>query len=48
MPEGVAQVDLEWTGLMVDHWDPEPDVSYVLVRDDGTTVETLSGEHRGR
>ncbi len=42
MPEGVAQVDLEWTGLAVDHWDPEPDVSYVLVRDDGTTVETLS------
>ena len=42
LPEGVAQVDLAWTGLAVDHWDPEPDVSYVLVRDDGTTVETLS------
>ena len=42
MPEGVAQVDLAWTGVTVDHWDPEPVVTYVLLRDDGTTVETLS------
>ena len=42
MPEGVAQVDLEWTGVPVSHWDPEPDVTYILSRDDGTTAETLS------
>ena len=42
IPEGVAQVDLAWTGVTVDHWDPEPDVTYILLRDDGTTVETLS------
>ena len=40
--EGVARVDLAWTGVTVDHWDPEPVVTYVLLRDDGTTVETLS------
>ena len=40
--EGVARVDLAWTEVAVDHWDPEPDVTYILLRDDGTTVETLS------
>ena len=27
--------------MQTDHWDPEPDVTYTIIRDDGTTVEVI-------
>ena len=39
---GMAQVALSWTAPVVSHWIPAPSVTYILTRDDGTTLETLA------
>ena len=39
---GQAQVALTWTGVDTSHWTPAPDVTYTVIRDDGSTVETLA------
>ena len=39
---GMAQVALTWTAPVVTHWMPAPSVTYILTRDDGTTLETLA------
>ena len=38
---GLTGVALSWTAVQTDHWDPEPDVTYTLIRDDGTMVEVI-------
>ena len=38
---GGGQVVLEWTAVDATHWNPAPNVTYTLSRDDGTTSETL-------
>ena len=39
-----AQVVLSWTAISIpSSWSPAPDVSYTLYRDDGTTIEDLTG-----
>ena len=38
---GLTGVALSWTAVQTDHWDPEPDVTYTVIRDDGTTVEVI-------
>ena len=39
--EGQAQVALAWTQVSTSPWSPAPDVTYTLVRDDGTTEEAV-------
>ena len=39
--EGQAQVVLAWTQVSTSPWSPAPDVTYTLVRDDGTTEEAV-------
>ena len=39
--EGQAQVVLAWTQVSTSSWSPAPDVTYTLVRDDGTTEEAV-------
>ena len=39
--EGQAQVVLNWTGVSTSPWSPAPTVTYTLIRDDGTTEETV-------
>ena len=39
---GMAQVALTWAAPVVTHWMPAPTVTYLLTRDDGTTLETLA------
>ena len=36
-----AQVDLSWDAISTTSWSPAPDVSYTLVRGDGTTEEAV-------
>ena len=40
--DGQAQVDLSWSAVSTSPWSPAPDVSYDLIRDDGTMEETLA------
>ena len=40
---GGTQVDLSWTAVDASPWTPVPDITYTLTRDDGTTIETLTG-----
>ena len=37
-PSGAA---LSWTEVATDHWDPAPEVTYTLYREEGATVESL-------
>ena len=37
-PSGAA---LSWTEVATDHWDPAPEVTYTLYREEGATVATL-------
>ena len=39
---GQAQVVLSWNAVSTSPWNPAPDVSYTLYRDDGTTVEAIA------
>ena len=39
--DGQAQVVLNWSAVSTSPWSPAPDVTYDLVRDDGTTKETV-------
>ena len=39
--EGQARVVLSWNAVSTSPWSPAPDVSYTLVRDDGTTEEAV-------
>ena len=39
--EGQAQVVLAWNQVLTSSWSPAPDVTYTLVRDDGTTEEAV-------
>ena len=39
--EGQSQVALAWTQVSASPWSPAPDVTYTLVRDDGTTEEAV-------
>ena len=36
-----SEVVLSWTAVTTDHWDPEPDVTYTVIRDDGSMVEVI-------
>ena len=38
---GPTEVTLEWDAVTTDHWDPEPDVTYTVIRDDGSMVEVI-------
>ena len=38
---GPTGVTLEWDAVTTDHWDPEPDVTYTVIRDDGSMVEVI-------
>ena len=39
-----AEVVLSWTSMSIpSSWSPAPDVSYTLYRDDGTTIEAITG-----
>ena len=40
--DGQAQVDLSWSAVSTSPWSPAPDVTYDLIRDDGTMEETLA------
>ena len=46
--ESQAQVVLSWTAISTSPWNPAPDVSYTLYRDDGTTVEAIATNPTGR
>ncbi len=41
IPAGSTEVVLSWTAVTTDHWDPEPDVTYTVIRDDGSMVEVI-------
>ena len=38
---GLTGVVLEWDAVTTDHWDPAPDVTYTVIRHDGTRVEVI-------
>ena len=40
--EGQAQVVLNWSAVSTSPWSPAPSVTYTVVRDDGTTEETVA------
>ena len=40
--EGQTQVVLNWTAVSTSPWSPAPDLTYTLVRDDGTTEEAVA------
>ena len=40
--ESQAQVVLSWNAVSTSPWNPAPDVSYTLYRDDGTTIEAIA------
>ncbi len=42
-----GQVTLSWTAVDTDHWDPAPDVTYALNRDDGTTITVIAEDLSG-
>ena len=41
IPAGSTEVVLSWTAVTTDHWDSEPDVTYTVIRDDGSMVEVI-------
>ena len=42
-----AQVVLSWNAIPTGSWSPEPDLSYTLYRDDGTTIEAIETDLTG-
>ena len=40
--ESQAQVVLSWDAVSTSPWNPAPDVSYTLYRDDGTTIDAIA------
>ena len=44
LPAEPPQVMLSWTGVSASHWNPAPDVTYTVTRDDGSAVEVLAEE----
>ena len=42
LPAEPPQVMLSWTGVSASHWNPAPDVTYTVTRDDGSAVEVLA------
>ena len=41
LPAEPPQVMLSWIGVSASHWNPAPDVTYTVTRDDGSAVEVL-------
>ena len=39
---GTGLVELSWTAVDADHWDPAPDVTYTVYRATGATVEAVA------
>ena len=41
LPAEPPQVTLSWIGVSAGHWNPVPEVTYTVTRDDGSAVEVL-------
>ena len=48
LPAEPAQVMLSWTGVSASHWNPVPEVTYTVTRDDGSAVEVVVEQLDGR